>query len=397
MGIVNIIAPKYRLIILALIALAASTFAFSYVLRIAKMKNIVDNPDYRKLQKTPVPVLGGVAVFFGIVMGVLFFKTTINYSTLLPVLGSMTIMLYLGVIDDILGIKAWKRMGLEILTACLLMFGLRDYICNFYGLWGLETISPAVGAVLTILTFAGVVNAINMIDGIDGLSTGFGILILCSYGLICFLAHDYSSAALCAVTCGALVPFLVHNVIGYKTKMFIGDGGTMLLGAIISSVVISILGKNFALFNQRPVFDGLGLVAFVVAVMSIPVADTLRVMFSRMAKGHSPFEPDKTHLHHMLVNCGFSFISITIIELLMDFIVILACVLAWRAGASAECQLYTVVILASIFDFVTYGVLSHIYGKNGKSLERLQRLTSRTHIERRGFWLVLQNIVDRKS
>ena len=284
---------KYRLIILFLISFAATTLVFKPILKIAKNKNIVDNPDARKLQKQPVPVMGGIAVFFGITMGLCFYKTMITYTSLFPVLGAMTIMLYLGFIDDVVNIKAGARFLIEILVGLVMIYGMKCCICNFQGLWGIDCVPTVVGIVLSVITFVGVCNAINMIDGIDGLSSAFGILIFICLGIVCFISGEYSFAALAAVCTGALLPFFLHNVFGWSTKMFIGDGGTMMMGTAISAMVFVLLRKNSILVERFPALD-FSRIAFVLAVLSIPVGDTLRVMTTRMIHHTSPFKPDKT-------------------------------------------------------------------------------------------------------
>lgn len=389
------LAYKYRLVALFLISFISTMVVFKPILRIALRKNIVDNPDARKLQKTPIPVMGGIAVFFGIVVGMCFYKTLISYTALFPVLGAMTIMMYLGCMDDILSVRASTRFGLEILVAATLLFGLKCFISNFQGMWGVDSISIVPGVLLSILTFLGVVNAINMIDGVDGLSSAFCILILGCFGIFCFLSHDYSFAVLTAVCIGALLPFFLHNVFGYTTKMFIGDGGTMMMGTAISAMVFVILRKNNSFDILWPELD-FSRIAFVVAVLSIPIADTLRVMFCRIVQHKSPFNPDKTHLHHLFVNAGFSYVSIIIIEIAMDILVIAAFVLTWWLGASLEVQLYVTVATAALFNWGTAALLVTASRRNDRLYHGIRSIGARSHAEKRGIWLHIQHLIDNK-
>lgn len=387
---------KYTLILLFFVAYIATTLVFKPILRIAKGKNIVDNPDARKLQTEPVPVMGGIAVFFGIAMGLCFFKVFFSQTTLMPVLGVMIVMLYLGFIDDVVTIRAWMRFLMEIMMGLLLVYGMRCYIANFQGLWGIEYLSKWLGIALTALTFVGIVNAINMIDGVDGLSSAFGILIMCCFGLVCFLAHEFSYATLAAVCAGALVPFFIHNVFGWKTKMFIGDGGTMMMGSAITAMVITILKRTFALEELQPALD-FSRIAFVLAVLSIPIADTLRVMIGRMARGRSPFDADKTHLHHIFLSAGFSYIGITMREIGLNVAVILVFVAAWLLGASNAVQLYVVILAAALADLGSIWIIRRIQDKKGAANSFLQRRAQKSHVERKGLWLKIQKIVDWKA
>ena len=358
------IAFKYRLVILFFISLIATISVFFPILKIAKEKNIVDNPEARKLQKTPIPVMGGIAVFFGIVVGACFYKTMISYTVLFPVIGVMTIMLYLGSIDDILAIKPSVRILVEIVAAILLIYGLKARICNFQGLFGIDRMSFGWSIFLSVLTFLAIVNSINLIDGVNGLSSGFCILSLGFMGVPCFLAHQYSFAVLSAVGIGALVPFFFFNVFGKKTKMFIGDGGTLMMGTAISAMVFVLLGNNFE-YAECPELD-FSRIAYVVAVLSVPLADTLRLIVTRLANGQSPFKADNRHLHHIFLSLGCSHLLTTAIELFLDLVSIAALMLAWRCGASVEGQLLAVIVTAGLLNWALAPILRAIASKSRK-------------------------------
>lgn len=379
--------PKWRLLILFAVALASTWVIYGPTLRIALLKGIVDNPDARKLQKRPVPTLGGVVVFFGIAVGLMFFKTMFYQTALLPVLAAMVVMLYVGTMDDILGLPALRRLIIEIVVALLMIYGSRCCILNFQELWGLGHITLGWAIPLTVLTIVGLINAINMIDGVDGLLSGFGILICGFYGLLCFLAHDYSNAALATVTIGALVTFFLHNVFGIKSKMFLGDGGSMLLGTMISWFVISILGGHFHIHEYLDGRVDFNLIAFALAVVAIPVADTLRVMTVRIFEGHSPLQPDNKHLHHHFIRCGFSHLATTLSMLGMA-LVIIGCFLAvWLLGASADWQLYTVIAVTALLDGGGAWVMGRLEGRHVIS----------DHPERKGAWKKVRALLDKES
>ena len=381
------IMPKWRLLILFFIAFFATWFIFPTILKIAKNKSIVDVPGDRKLQQQPVPIMGGAVVFFGIAVGLMFFKTMFYQSALLPVLAASIIMLYVGSIDDIMDISPLKRLMIEILVALLMIYGSRCCITHFQGLWGIDSIHRGFGIPLTVLTIVGLVNAINMIDGVDGLLPGLGILILGFLGLLDFLAHDYSNAALAAVSIGALATFWLHNVFGEKSKMFLGDGGSMLLGIIISWQIIRILSGKFYIDQYLDGRVDFNLVSFCLAVVGIPVADTLRVMFSRIFSGKSPFHADKNHLHHLFLACGCSHLTTSLIIMGMALLIVLVFLLAWALGAAPEVQLYTVVGTIALFD-----------GGGAWLLKRLNRKGVRIdrHPEAKGrFWQRICGFVDK--
>lgn len=349
------IAPKYRMLMLFVSALAATWLVYWPILKIAREKNIVDNPGERKLQKRPVPVMGGIAVFFGIVVGLCYFKTMLSYTSLFSTLGAMVIMLYVGTIDDIRNIPPWVRLVIEVVVATLLIYGTHFSICNFQGLWGIKFL-PTVWAVpLSVLAMVGIINAINMIDGVDGLVSGYCIMACGLFFLVFFLSYDYSTAALAAVCIGALIPFFIHNVFGHENKMFIGDGGTMMIGTVLSSMVmvLSRYRTEYLMFVDHQ----FGVIAFSLAVLSVPVFDTLRVILWRLLHGRSPFRADKNHLHHYLIDAGLSHFGVTMAEIALNMAVVAAWALTWQSGAGVEVQLYVVAGVAFVLTFGVAGLL----------------------------------------
>lgn len=384
-----------RHIVLFLISFVSTMIVFKPILRVALKGKIMDNPGFRKLQKHPVPVLGGVAVYFGIIVGLCFYKTMIEHTTLFPIIGVMTVMLYLGFLDDSLSIKPTTRLVLEIISALTLIFGMKCYICNFQGMWGIDILSAPVGILLSVITFCGIVNAINMIDGIDGLSSAFCMLILGCFGIYFFIANDFSLSALAAIGVGALLPFFMHNVFGYTTKMFIGDGGTLMMGAVISAMVYAILSAEEP-HGEIDLGANFSRIAFALAVLSVPIADTLRVMFRRIFHGKSPFSPDKTHLHHFFVAAGYSYISITIVEITLDILAICSFLLTWHLGGSLELQLYVVIGVAALSNILPAFLLTKSVERNDGIFGLVKRAGAHSHVERRGLWLRIQNLIDNK-
>lgn len=358
----------YYYVVLLLVALCATWWIFKKVLRIAIMKNIVDNPDQRKIQRAPVPVLGGVAVFFGIVVSITLTAIFYDATSLFAILGVMVIMLYIGVMDDILSLSPAIRFVIESVVVLMLIFS-NDYSINhFHGLWGVEEISMWLSVPLTVVACVGILNAINMIDGVNGLLSGYCI-VACSLFAAAFIwADDRDAASLALISIGALLPFFFHNVFGKKSKMFIGDGGALLMGTIISTFIIGALNSNSPLAEKVDV--NFGVIPFTLAVLSIPVFDTLRVMVGRICRGTSPFQPDKTHLHHMLFDLGFSHIGITLFEILSNLMVVLIWWICCRLGLSISVQLYVVVLLAIMVTFGFYEIV-RISKKRDNKLYRL--------------------------
>ena len=369
--------PLYY-ITLFVVSLLSTWWIFKKVLRIAKLKNIVDNPDERKLQRVPVPVLGGIAVFFG--MSVAFAAAGLIYdiSSMFAMVCVMVIMLYIGTMDDIIGLTPKVRFVFEILVVLLLVYCNNNCIDNFHGLWGIYGVPRWFAVPLTVFACVGIINAINLIDGVNGLSSGFSIITSLIFGITFIVTGDVSSASLAILAIGALIPFFFHNVFGKKSKMFIGDGGTLLMGTIMSVFVINAIksGSTIALFTPA----NFGVVPFTLALLVIPVFDTLRVMTARIVRGTSPFNPDKTHLHHLLLDLHFSHVGTTATEILFNLFVLGAWYLSYRLGASIDIQLYVVVILGAAITFGFYRFARSQERKQTRIYHWLVKVGDWTHV-----------------
>jgi len=174
------------------------------LVKIALLKNIVDNPDARKLQRTPVPVLGGVAVFFGVVIAIGCMSAVVDCSGLPVVIMAMMAMLYTGTMDDILNLSPSLRFLIEIVVVLLLVFVGGYCINDFRGLWGIGPISSWYAVPLTVFATVGIINAINLMDGVNG--TFFGRIVSWpapSSAYFSYLAGEEVMTILAVVSVGA--------------------------------------------------------------------------------------------------------------------------------------------------------------------------------------------------
>lgn len=383
---INILIPAF-------LALLGTLWVHPKVLKISIMKNLVDNPDARKLQRNPVPVMGGIAVFFGIVIGICSSQMMFNSPNVFMLVAAMLIMLYTGTIDDIIDLSPTIRFIIEILVVLWMMYINKSSIDCFWGLWGIDTIPQWISYPLTIFASVGIINAINLIDGVNGLSSGFCFMASVMFAIIFYTTGNTVMTIIATSAAGAIIPFFFHNVFGYHTRMFIGDGGTLVMGMMMSMFTISILGQNSVCADYAE--SGLSLVAMTLAILAIPVFDTLRVMTSRIIRGTSPFHPDKTHLHHLFIELGFSHAGTTISILTINFLVVVLWFVSYKLGASIEVQLYIVIALSILTTFIFYTYANKKMKKQGKTLAFFRKIAKLLNFEKKGFWLSLQKMIDK--
>ena len=389
-------------LIVTVVALATSIVIFPYALRFAVRHGIVDAPNSRKLQRKPVPVFGGLVVFLGILVGVALLSLFMFSPTMLWALLVMAIMMSIGIWDDMKDIPAWFRFLIEIALISGFITITGFYIDDLHGLWGIHALSPWVGIPLSVIAGVGTINAINMIDGVDGYSSGYGMM-SCTCFIIAFWSV-WNPVIICMtlIVAGALFPFFLHNVFGSKSRMFIGDGGTLMLGTLM--VVLSLYSMS-SLSDVKVLEEkGICILAFFLAVGCIPIFDTLRVMTLRILRGTSPFKPDKTHLHHLFIDMGFSHLGAALSILSINALVVLAWLVSWQLGASLDVQMYVVLALGLLVTFGFYKFMK--VQQNGGPLDNegypqgstvwhtMCKLGSMTHREDRWFWRTMRNTID---
>ena len=383
-------------ILLASFASMLMTFwVYFKILVIAKEKNLVDNPNARKLQKRPIPVLGGIAVFFGVICGTLLASNIWDCKSILPIILAMSMMLYVGAIDDIIDLTPRNRIIIEVLAILGIIFSDDACIDSLHGLWGIESFSWWIGVPLTVFAGVGIINAMNMIDGVNGLSSGLCITFSIMFGIAMFRAHDYPNSMLAFVYAGALIPFLIHNVLGKTSKMFIGDAGTMTMGILMTWYVIQMLRHDHIdqwvnYINSQQ----LSLVALTLAILAVPVGDTLRVMFCRIMKGHSPFKADKTHLHHMLINYSGSHSLTSLMEIAIAIVIVIIWAIAFKTHCSINAQFYIVLAAAALLVWGTYAYLFFQDKHNSKTAFRIRKWLTKTRQGDKEWWAWLQQRID---
>ena len=371
----------YFIVLVFFISLVVTSLVHQPILRFAKKHNIYDNPEARKLQRKPVPVMGGLVVFIGAITGSLCYWFKHDCSAIIPVQVAMLIMLVLGAWDDLKKLSPGLRFAIEIIVIIALALINGTPINDLHGLWGVHEISPWIAWPLTVFGCVGIINAINLIDGIDGLSSSICIMAFGFFGLLFFYALDFVHAALAMACIGALIPFFITNVFGERSKMYIGDAGTLMLGVVLCEMVMSILTSDSACARKvEP--TKFCLIAFTLSVLVIPVFDTVRVMLGRISRGQSPFHPDKTHLHHAFIDYGFHHLETALMEIILNMMVVGFWWFLYKSHFPEQWQLYGVIVAGLVVCFGLYYMLGRrkriarkVKETYGMSMEEYENLT----------------------
>ena len=358
--------------------------------RLSKRHNAMDNPNWRKKHTKPVPLLGGPTILMGFVAGMLAADAVLDCSPLFVTVNAMFFMLYIGMLDDLVGLRVGVRLLLETVVVAVLIYLSEALINNFDGLWGVYQIPLWLSIPITIIASVGIINSINLIDGVDGLSSGFAIWACGVFGYIFFLSDDLVSLILAVVMIGSMIPFFLHNTFGEKSKMFLGDGGALVVGLLLSLFVMRVVKFGNPTSEMDP---HIGFVALTLAILSHPVFDTLRVMFSRIFRGRPPFAPDRTHLHHAFLMNRFSHLGTTLSILFLCLMNLVAWRISYGLLLSDEGQLYVVAAVAFVNNVGVYWVLAKC--KIRKVRRLIIRLAYFSHPGKHGFYQSMRSLMDR--
>ena len=300
------------------IGFSIAFFIIPFIIKVARVKKLFDIPNERSATRQVVPTLGGVAILLGFFISVLISSGKYNIDDLKYLFAATFVMFGVGLKDDLLGTSAMRKLVIELSVALGLVILGNLRITNLHGLLGIEQMGYFSEIILSVIAFVGIVNAFNLIDGIDGLASGTGILISLTYGIWFLNAGDYLYMIACFSLTGSLFAFFLYNVFGNTNKIFMGDTGSLLVGTILA--VFTIHFNGFI-----PVSDGMeeGLPAISLAIMIVPVIDTLRIFVIRILKKKSPFSPDMNHIHHQLLRLGYSHLKSSLIIISINAIFIL--------------------------------------------------------------------------
>lgn len=282
------------------------------ILKVSHSKNLFDEPGKRRVHKQRVPTLGGLGIFIGIIFTYSIYLDWFDYRAIPFLIPSMLIVFSIGIKDDILVTAPIMKLLGQLLAAFIIV-GFGDLrITDFHGFFGLRP-DYFVSMSFSILFVVFIVNGFNLIDGVDGLAAITGIIVTIGFSFWFLINGDATMPVLGAILIGALIAFLYFNVVSKTQKIFMGDTGSLLIGFIVSVFAIRFMEYNVD--SLRPALNHTMISAPAVAlgILIIPVIDTIRVFFLRLAKGQSPFAADKAHIHHRMLTLGFSHIQIALL------------------------------------------------------------------------------------
>ncbi len=289
------------------LAFLITFFAIPIIIQVARRKKLFDEPDERKVHKVVIPTLGGLGIFGGFILATLI-GAPVGSNELQYFAAAAIVIFFLGIKDDILILSAAKKfIGQLVAAGIIIKFG-GVQLSNMHGFLGITTIPYTASIILTFFTIIVIINSFNLIDGIDGLAGSLGLLTSLVFGLYFFYADQLLYGVMALSLAGSLIGFLIYNF--SPAKIFMGDTGSLLIGLVNSILVVKFINIAGSPIGKFPL-EAAPAIGF--AILIVPLFDTLRVFAFRILSRRSPFSPDRTHIHHFLLEKGYSHKKITLL------------------------------------------------------------------------------------
>lgn len=346
-------------ILLSFITAFVITFvAIPSIIKVANIKHLFDEPDERKAHKSKIPTLGGLAIFAGIVIAFTFWSASGHYSNNQYILSAILVLFFIGIKDDIFPLSPIKKFIGQIISTLIIVFPANIRLTSLCGIFGVYEIPLWFSIALSMFTILVIINAFNLIDGIDGLAAGIGVVASSTFGILFYQSGSYELAILAFALTGSLLAFLRFNF--SPAKIFMGDTGSLIVGLVLSVLAITLIEFNktsltgFVASSKAP--------AISIAILIIPLFDTLRVFCIRLLRKQSPFKADKNHIHHGLLEIGFTHKTASLLLCLVN-VIFIGVVLLLKDNIEIHYLLLTLFFLALVLSQIPFIIRTYFKQK----------------------------------
>lgn len=344
------------------LGIAALVLALVFVplaMKLAYKIGAVDKPNARKVHTKIMPRMGGLGIYLAYIIVVLATqKMNMQLAGLL--LGS-TILVVLGIFDDMKDLNAKFKLLIQILAAVIVMaFGVRiEFMTNVFG--GGAIYLDILSLPITLLWIVGITNAINLIDGLDGLAGGIATIAALSMAVVGWIYGQYLMASMAIILAGATMGFLRYNF--HPAKVFMGDTGSLFLGFNLSVLAIMGVAKSVTFIS----------LAAPVLVLGVPIFDTFFAILRRKMNHKPIFAADKDHLHHRLLSMGFSHRKTVLIIYAISFFLALSAILITYLSTAEAVAVVAIVLSVILIGAGKLGVIAVKRPRECKNTEEIEQ------------------------
>ena len=275
-----------------------------------KKGNVIDEPGGRRIHRGLVPSMGGVAIVLAVFASIIAWFSLEQIVTTRYFLVGLGIMFSVGMRDDLIELSAMQKLIGQCIPAFFVVVMADIRFTSLYGFMGVFEIPYFMSVGLTILALIILTNSFNLIDGTDGLAGILSVVGFLFLGCWFYVSGLMAYSLIAFTMVGGVLSFLVFN--WHPAKIFMGDTGSLSLGFALTALTILFVDTNGTMLASEG-FKINAPIACGIALMIVPMYDTLRIFIKRILNGKSPFRPDKSHIHHFLLRMGFKHNEVALI------------------------------------------------------------------------------------
>ena len=337
------------------------------IIRIFHSIDFLDNPNIRKIHLMSTPSMGGIAIFVSFVVTIGFWIPLAELANYKFVFLAIFFSFLLGVRDDISDLQALDKLTIQVFSSLLVVFVADIKFSELHGILGLHAIPNGVPEFISIFTIVAITNAFNLIDGIDGLASSISLIVLGFFSFWFFHTGQPTLSFIAASMGASVLGFLFFN--WAPSKIFMGDTGSMLLGFTLSVLLIIFIELNKAVPLMQP-WKIQAPVAIALALLVLPIYDTLRVFIIRWAAGRSPMSADKNHIHHVLLKLNLSHSQATLVMICFNISMV---VLAWFLQILSNNWLCFIILLITT---LSGGLLDYLLWRQTNQIKKEESVST---------------------
>ncbi|PUZ27767.1 UDP-N-acetylmuramyl pentapeptide phosphotransferase/UDP-N-acetylglucosamine-1-phosphate transferase [Chitinophaga costaii] len=306
-----------NVIIATVLSFIVTYLSIPVLIKVAEVKHLFDEPDERKSHKVRIPTLGGIGFFAGFILAAATCAPLADRSPFQYFAAAFFVMFLVGLKDDLVGLSPVKKLIGQMIASFAVIYLGNIQIHSMYGFLGMHELPEHISLLLTYFTFLVTINAFNLIDGVDGLAGGIGLLVSAVLGTYFIEVGEVFYAVLGFAMAGGLAAFLIFNI--SPARIFMGDTGSLILGLLNTILIVKFIDVAGNPAARLPVNS---VPAVAVAILIVPLFDTLRVFAVRMLNGRSPFSADRNHIHHYLLDLGLNHRQTTMVAVFVNVLFI---------------------------------------------------------------------------
>lgn len=335
-------------------------FLTPVVIQVVKVKRLYEKLSERSSHSVHVPSFGGVTFYIVFIIAISIAEQFFMIGRAVYLVPAATVMSAVGLKDDLTGISPFNKIMAQIIATTLLFLSTDFQITHLHGFFGLHHTSPIILVPLSYAVVIFFINAFNLIDGIDGLASSLAAFYFTVFACVFGILKDWAFVSVCVCLMGAFFAFLRYNLSSDK-KIFMGDTGSMFIGFILVAFVVHLMASDF---SGKLIPKDANLGVFLIALLFVPVLDSIRVFIVRSLDGRSPFSPDRNHIHHLLIDrFNLTHRQATARILLFNIFI---CLLFWAAS-------YYLSHLWAALALLLCGILFSLYLRNLRLQVRVKR------------------------